>query len=121
MREIGKLVGITHQSVSERLRSINYTPPARKAFANAKAEILEVIQMQIADSLQVASWKKVSPAQQVTALAILEDKIRLIRGQSTNNVAVLSKIITAVHSRVPSDKQAIDKQQQEPTTPEKLT
>ena len=98
--DIGKLVGISHQAIYERFAKIGYSPKNRKQYQEHKAEIYETIQIAIANALSEADWKKVSPAQAITSLAILEDKIRLLRGQSTANVSVLSQIIASAHQQV---------------------
>lgn len=97
--EIGKLLGCSAPAITQRLGRIGYTPSSRKAFEHDKAMVYEAVQMQIVDNLTLCDWKKTSPAQQVTALAILEDKIRLIRGQSTANVSSWSHVLQGIEAK----------------------
>ena len=46
-------------------------------------------------NLTEADIKKMSPAQRITAAAILYDKARLERGESTQNVSLFSRIVAA--------------------------
>jgi len=80
------ILGCTKQSIRDRCirHGIKY---GLKRFKEQKADILASKQRQLLDTLSSDEIKKMSPGSRVTAFAILYDKERLERGQSTENIA----------------------------------
>ena len=80
------LLGCTPEAI--RLRCINHgIKYGLKRWKETKADILASKQRQLLDSLDTGAIKSMSPGSRVTAFAILYDKERLERGQSTENIA----------------------------------
>ena len=80
------ILGCSAEAV--RLRCINHgIKHGLKRWRETKADILASKQRQLLDSLDSGAIKSMAPGSRVTAFAILYDKERLERGQSTENVA----------------------------------
>jgi len=92
MAEIGKIFNCSKQAVSQALAPYKSVPKGYKTYKDRKAEILELKQYELVSSVDAAAIKKMQPYQAITAVGILEDKIRLIRGESTSNVSVHSVV-----------------------------
>lgn len=90
-QEIGDLLGVTKQAIHYRLHKQfgnDESIEEFRAFKNNKDSYLEWIQHRIAASIDDDDIKTMKNKRGLTDLAILEDKIRLIRGQSTENISV---------------------------------
>lgn len=92
MAEIGKIFNCSKQAVSQALAPYKNIPKGYKTYKDRKAEILELKQYELVCAVDAAAIKKMQPYQAITAIGILEDKIRLIRGESTQNVSVHSVV-----------------------------
>ena len=80
------LLGCTPEAI--RLRCLKHNIKyGLKRFKETKADILASKQRALLDSLDTGAIKSMSPGSRVTAFAILYDKERLERGQSTENIA----------------------------------
>ena len=86
--DIATLFKVTETQVYRRLKRYKTDPGKIVDFRKAKANKLEFIQAEILASISPDDIKKTPFVQRVTSLAILEDKIRLIRGEPTQNVSV---------------------------------
>ena len=85
-QQIADVFGVTRQAVHDRLRRLVKTDPdLLHAFKDQRADIFASLQTEILQSLDI---KKLPEQVKVTQAAILYDKERLERGQSTNNVNV---------------------------------
>lgn len=81
--DIGKLVGCSGQNVQQRMADLDIE--GFENFRKSKDTEYELLQHKILKSVDSTSIEKTPFVQRVTALAILEDKIRLIQGKSTAN------------------------------------
>jgi hypothetical protein len=71
-----------------------------RQFREDKAEILEAVQHRLLLSVTDKKINKTSAVQAITGVAILEDKIRLARGEATGiNVNVLLDVAEAMRVR----------------------
>jgi len=86
-REIATLTGVPKTTIHETLQKLKHDPDYI-TFCNDKSTALEVLQYQIANAVDHADIKTMLSKRGLTDLAILEDKIRLIRGQATSISAV---------------------------------
>jgi transcriptional regulator len=79
--EIGKMVGCSEQNVSNRIQSLELE--SLENFRNHKDSVMESIQRSALKNIGDAELKSMNPLQRITAAAILQDKIQVIRGQAT--------------------------------------
>ena len=88
--EIANLTGCTHSAISQRLADIDID--SLMNFNKYKDQVLEHKQREVLNELTDAKVKSMTGLQLITGAAILEDKIRIIRGQATDiqDVRVLS-------------------------------
>jgi hypothetical protein len=110
--EIGKQLGVPHQTVYSRLKKLDHLlpdPEQREAFQQSKTDIFEHAQMVLTASLlQPAKIQKATLGNVAYAVSKLNDMIRLDRGQSTSNVSVLTRIIDDSHTKLFGQPQVID-------------
>jgi hypothetical protein len=85
--QTAKLLNSSKSNISTRLSSVGYKPDYLTKFKNNRADILASYQEIILNSLTPKDVNSASMSQKVTAYAILYDKERLERGQSTENIA----------------------------------
>jgi hypothetical protein len=81
LQEIGTLTGCTKVSVCQRLKDVDLE--GLENFKDYKDKVFEDQQRGILKTLTPDRIKTMSPGTAITAVAILEDKIRAIRGQAT--------------------------------------
>lgn len=94
-RRVGCSVGNVNYVLTKYLRDISEDELSQ--FRRDKPEIMESIQHRLLSSLDSKKIAKTNAVQAVTAVAILEDKIRLQRGQATTiNVSVLHELIDEI-------------------------
>ena len=79
-RDISTLTGIPKTTIHQTLQQVKQSPDYR-GYCDNKADVLELLQYQIANAVDHDSIKTMLSKRGLTDLAILEDKIRLIRGQ----------------------------------------
>ena len=91
-RDISTLTGIPKTTIHQTLQQLKMSPDYR-GYCDNKADVLELLQYQIANAVDHASIKTMLSKRGLTDLAILEDKIRLIRGQATDLSAVNIRLI----------------------------
>ena len=91
-RDISALTGIPKTTIHQTLQQLKMSPDYQ-TYCDNKADVLEMIQFQIANAVDHASIKTMLSKRGLTDLAILEDKIRLIRGQATDLSAVNIRLI----------------------------
>ena len=91
-RDISTLTGIPKTTIHQTLQQLKMSPDYR-GYCDNKADVLELLQYQIANAVDHASIKTMLSKRGLTDLAILEDKIRLIRGQATDMSAVNIRLI----------------------------
>ncbi|MGR3218425.1 MAG: helix-turn-helix domain-containing protein [Candidatus Anammoxibacter sp.] len=86
--DVARILGCSKQTVSARLKKIDYTPQSIKDYRENEANMLSLVRSRIVLSLDADTIQKANLLQRTTSLGILLDKERLITGQSTGNIAV---------------------------------
>jgi predicted transcriptional regulator len=81
--EIAETMGVCKQAVSQAVKRFQLAPDLN-VFQLGKAEIFENLQAEIVESIDRDSIKAANLQQRGTVIGILEDKIRVIRGQETS-------------------------------------
>jgi predicted transcriptional regulator len=84
--EIAKLLGVSVPSISKLLKPHKQALASLDAYRARRADVMCLMGRELLYSLGPAEIKAMPPASRVTAAAILFDKERLERGQSTANV-----------------------------------
>jgi hypothetical protein len=103
---IGKVLGVTKQSVSRALTNfepfLNGVEPGQlTAYAEERGNFLSAIEVRLMRSLtDEGAIKKASLRDRTVSMGIVFDKRRLEAGQSTNNVSVLSKLILQAEEKL---------------------
>ena len=92
-QEIADIYQVSRQSVSALLARVEANKDITAQYRDKKAEVLETIQTELLSSVRADDPK--SAQQLVTSAAILEDKIRLERGQATVNTTVDIRMLIA--------------------------
>ena len=82
---IARAQGVTPQSIYHHLKDM----PVLTDFRTHKDTAFEHLQHEIMQTIDMATIKAAPLLARVTAMGILEDKTRLIRGQATGNINVL--------------------------------
>ena len=90
--DIAKLFKVTETQVYRRLKRYKTDPGNISEFRKSKANRMEFIQAEILHSITPECIKKTPFVQRVTSFGILEDKIRLLRGESTQNLSLISNL-----------------------------
>lgn len=98
LEQIGKIVGCTKQTVSQRLKDYEPTFQKIEHLKKHRADILTLKQGEILNALTEDEIKKASPQVKGMLFGILYDKERLERGQSTENISVFSRVVEAADS-----------------------
>lgn len=89
--DIAEVIGnITPSGVKARLERALGEEKERQIFELNKANYLELLQKRIYDSITDDEIKKMRPKDKIVSIAILNDKIRLERNLSTENIASIS-------------------------------
>jgi hypothetical protein len=88
--EIATLVGCDHTNVIRRLQRVQAHVKALPSFKEKRADVFALIQSKALDSITDDKLKKASARDLTLISGILYDKERLERGQSTDNISVLS-------------------------------
>ena len=86
-REISTLTNTPNTTVHNTLQTVK-NDPDYQVFTTTKAEKLEELQWQIYKSVDLDSIKTMVNKRGLTDLAILQDKIQLLRGEATSIQAV---------------------------------
>lgn len=94
--EIANIVGCSPQNVRNRLLAYDYE--GLKVFRENKDSVFERIQRELAASLNAEDIKNMAPRDRIMGIGILEDKIRLIRGQATD-ITVNVDAVKAIQER----------------------
>lgn len=97
--DIGKRVGCTGQNVGQVLSAFlsDKLEDELVEFRESKAPIFEALQYRTLASITDSDIEKTSFMQRITAAAILQDKIQLMRGQPTAiHVHVLVDVLKAI-------------------------
>lgn len=102
-RQAETLTGVSKSKIHELVQDAKANPE-RILFRDNKAEILEGIQAKLINLADDETLKKMLERRGFTDAAILEDKIRLIRGQATSISAVdIRQLIASVSVDNPVD------------------
>ena len=89
-KEIGLIHGVTKQTVHQRLQDAGLADYSIQHYVNNRADILAWLQHRLLFSLTDDDLKKMAPDRRIWAMAVLYDKERLERGQSTENLNISS-------------------------------
>ena len=100
--DIAAAFGISKQAVYQFIDRNKAKLAILKTFKDNKADILEELQYDIVSSVDSADLKKMQPYQKITAIGILEDKVQVIRGESSskNQLSVVLNIACQSHDKV---------------------
>ena len=102
-RQAETLTGVSKSKIHELVQDAKANPE-RILFRDNKAEILEGIQAKLINLADDETLKKMLERRGFTDAAILEDKIRLIRGQATSISAVdIRQLVASVSVDTPQD------------------
>jgi len=100
--DIAKRVGCAPSNVTSVLKTFmgKGTDDQLRSFQESKADIYDVLQHKLLQSLTTSKIAKAKPMEIITGAAILEDKARLVRGLATGiNVNVLMDVVQAIRDR----------------------
>jgi transcriptional regulator with XRE-family HTH domain len=90
--QIGKLVGLSQNRVSEILQDVK-SNDAFKQFQSSKAEVLENLQYKLINLADDDLLKTMLSKRGFTDAAILQDKIQVLRGQASEVTGVQIRVI----------------------------
>ncbi len=96
-RKIAAIQGVTHNAIFKRIRHLLPDEFTETYKAN-RADILSHLQVTLLSQVDKARLKKISARDAVVSAAILYDKERLERGQSTANMVTFHSSIAAAHA-----------------------
>lgn len=96
--DIAKVVDVERSTVTRILARYGLEKRNIDDYINNRPEILAGLQDKILQSITIDDIKKVPAAQRTMMYGILYDKERLERGQSTDNIGVIGKLIHEVKS-----------------------
>lgn len=99
--EIAEKYGVTKGAISKLVSRAKEDKAAMEEYRASKAEVFEHIQGKLLSAVSEDNPKEAQSL--VTSAAILEDKIRLERGQSTVNTTVDIRMLIASLPSAPSD------------------
>ena len=89
LAEIAGVLNCSKQNIHERLQGYAEDIDALQDFKDNKADTLAVYQRRMLNSLTPGDIKSASPYQRVGMFALLYDKERLERGQTTENIGYM--------------------------------
>lgn len=88
-QQIGELVNVDRSTVTKVIAGFELDRAEVQQYTENRADILAALQRRLLVSITDDDIKRTSAAQRVTMAAILHDKERLERGQSTSNVLTI--------------------------------
>ncbi len=91
-QDIGDLVGCSRQNVSQIIKKNFPNLDSLNSYKENKDMVFEAKQQEMMYSLDKEKIEKMSGRDAVVSAGILEDKIRLIRGQATENINIHAEI-----------------------------
>lgn len=103
-REIAAIANTDHTHVIKTLQRYGIDREQVDKYKNCRADILAGLQERLLSSITDADVQKTPAIQRITGAAILYDKERLERGQSTDNVSVLVAGIRDLQARRNAEK-----------------
>ena len=86
--QIGKVLGCSHVNIVNRLKTVVQDIDSLKQYKSHRADIYAITGKRLLKNLTDAEIKSMAPASRITAMAILADKERLERGESTANIDI---------------------------------
>ena len=92
-RQVEALTGVSKSVVAEILQDAKQNPETIQ-FSKSKDKVYEGLQYRLVNLADDEALKSMLSKRGLTDLGILEDKIRLIRGESTANVAYDARIVS---------------------------
>jgi len=101
-REMSDLTGIPKSTIQYRLQQFKDDPEFRNFKAN-KADVLEELQFKLASVVDHDLLKSMVSKRGMTDLAILEDKIRLMRGEATSITTIDIRALGIMVNATPMD------------------
>ena len=109
-REIGRLLGISQQCVSKRLKAFAPRLKLLNGYKRHRADMLTLKQAEIMDAMTPDKIEAASLLQMTTAIGILHDKERMERGQSTANIDIHCEVRQALE-RVQALREAVESEE----------
>ena len=97
--QAAKILGCDRSSISKRLKAADYVPGQLKTFKETRADVFAYHQLEILKHLTSAKLKSSTAYQLTGMLALLYDKERLERGESTENVAHIHSIAKQIRDK----------------------
>jgi hypothetical protein len=91
-REIAQLVGCSKSNIEFIMRNHFPNLTNLQKYSENKDKILEALQQEMVYQLDTEKQKKMTGRDLTWSIAVLEDKIRLIRGQSTENISIKQEL-----------------------------
>lgn len=95
--QIARVVGCTPSNITKRLQLVD-DPILIEDFKSARADVLAYQQRRVLNHITDDKLKAASAYQLVGMFSLLHERERLERGQSTQNIAALSQVISKVNS-----------------------
>lgn len=92
--EVSAITGISQSRISEIMSDIKSNPESLQ-FSKNKDKVFENLQLKMINLADTDALKGMLQKRGFTDVAILEDKIRLIRGESTQNISYDARVISA--------------------------
>jgi len=80
-QDIGDLVGLSKQTVSQRLRAVNAEFEGLKVYQDRQPEILEALSQRLVYSMTDKVINRMPGGSRILGICQLVDKVRLLRGQ----------------------------------------
>jgi predicted transcriptional regulator len=101
------LTGVAQSRISEIIKEVRTNPDVIQ-FSKSKDKIYEGLQVKLINLADDDALKSMLSKRGFTDVGILEDKIRLIRGESTSNISYDARTITASISELREMLKAVD-------------
>jgi predicted HTH domain antitoxin len=90
--DTAKLLDCNKSNISQRLKRAGISVTHLDKYAKFKADVFETISYEIAKSVNHGDLQKAGLSQKITTMAILEDKIRVLRGQATDIIGTVDMV-----------------------------
>ena len=90
--ETAKLLDCGKSNISQRLKKAGISVQHLDRYAKFKADVFEALSYEIAKSVNYKDLQKAGLSQKITTLAILTDKIHVLRGQASDIVGTVDMV-----------------------------
>jgi hypothetical protein len=99
-REIGRIVGLAHNTVLERLQPYTEHVDGLASFKASRGDILALHQSRLLMSVTDEDIKKMAPRDRYLCAGLMYDKERLEVGKSTSNIATITVSAAGLQRRL---------------------